>query len=75
MPNISYYIHKEGLETYNDLIKICIMLLAFIIQNREIEIMDYNCMYIHNNLNDQLNYTISTIPCKLFSKHFFCSYI
>ena len=28
MPSISYYTHKEGLETYNDSIKIFILLLC-----------------------------------------------
>ena len=39
MPNISYQMHKEGLETYNDSIKILILLLcASIRQDRDIEI-------------------------------------
>ena len=28
MPNILYYMHKEGLETYSDSIKILILLLC-----------------------------------------------
>ena len=50
---------KEGLETYNVLIKIFILLLCISIrQDRDIELqlLDYNYVYIHNNLHDKLNY-------------------
>ena len=37
--------HKEGLETYNDSIKILVLLLCTSIrQDRDIEITDYNYM-------------------------------
>ena len=32
MPNISYEMHKEGLETYKDLIKIFLLLLCISIR-------------------------------------------
>ena len=39
MPNISYYMHKRGLETCNDSIKIFILLLCISIrQQKDIEI-------------------------------------
>ena len=39
MPNISYLVHKEGLETYNDPIKILILFLCTSIrQHKDIEI-------------------------------------
>ena len=56
--------HKEGLETYNDFIKISILLFCTSIrQDKEFEIINIElyiitCMspYCHNNLYDQLNY-------------------
>ena len=52
--------HKEGLETYKDLIKIFILLICISIrQDWDIEITIIgSCMSpcIHNNLHDQLNY-------------------
>ena len=39
MPNISYQMHKEGLETYNDSIKIHILFICTSIrQHKDIEI-------------------------------------
>ena len=38
MPNISYYMHKEGLETYKDLIKIFILVNCILDRNKEIKI-------------------------------------
>ena len=39
MPNISYQVYKKGLETYNDSIKILILLLCTSIrQHKDIEI-------------------------------------
>ena len=55
--------HKEGLETYNDLIKIFILLLCTSIrQNREIEII-ITCTspYSHNNVHDHTNYNIAKL--------------
>ena len=48
---------KKGLETYNDSIKILILLLCTSIrQHKDIEIrIIITCIYIHNNLYDQLN--------------------
>ena len=44
MPNISYYMHKEGLETYKNLIKIFILVNCILDRNKELkfQLLDYN---------------------------------
>ena len=42
MPNM----HKEGLETYNDLIKICILILCTSTRQDKKILLDYNYMCI-----------------------------
>ena len=45
------YLILEGLETYNDLIKIIVLLLCTSIRHDSEILLDYNYMYIsHNNL-------------------------
>ena len=59
MPNISYEMHKEGLETYNDSIKYLFYFFLHLLDSIRIlklQLLDYNYMYIHNNLHDQLSY-------------------
>ena len=51
--------HKEGLEIYNNLIKLCILIIfTSIRKDKEILLDTITCISpcSHNNLHDQLNY-------------------
>ena len=62
--------HKEGLETYNGLIKIFILLLLDRIEKLELQLLDYNYMCIRNNLHDQSNYNFHySLPITITLKH------